>query len=88
MNRLFNPATRMHRSRPTAILLENIGYGILVLQPNTCHRDLLPCAETESNRIYQRYLGYPTEFLHDAHNVPEVENSQRTICFGGKAKST
>ena len=62
----------MHRSRPTAILLENIRYGILVLRAEYLHPDLLPCAETESSRIHQRYLGYPTEFLRDAHNVSEV----------------
>lgn len=41
-------------------------------EPNTCHCDLLPCAETDSSRIHQRYQGYPAELLCDAHDISEV----------------
>ncbi len=72
MNRLFNPATECTDPDQLQFCLKISDTVFWYCEPNTCHRDLLPCAETESNRIYQRYLGYPTEFLHDAHNVPEV----------------
>ena len=72
MNHLFNPATECTDPDQLQFCLKISDTVFWYCEPNTYHRDLLPYAETESNRIYQRYLGYPTEFLRDAHNMPEV----------------
>ena len=72
MKRLLNPDIQCTDPDQLQFCLKISDTEFWYCEPNTCHRDLLPCAETESNRVYQRYLGHPTEFLHDAHNVPEV----------------
>ena len=72
MKRLLNPDIQCTDPDQLQFCLKISDTVFWYCEPNTSHRDLLPCAETESNRIYQRYLGHPTEFLHDAHNVPEV----------------
>ena len=72
MKRLLNPNTQCTDPDQLQFCLKISDTVFWYCEPNTCHRDLLPGVETEASRIHQRYLGHPTEFLHDTHNVPEV----------------
>jgi len=72
MKRILNPDIECTDPDQLQFCLKISDTVFWYCEPNTCHNDLLPHAETDANRIYHRYLGYPTAFLRDADNIPEV----------------